>query len=86
MLSKCIILCDDKRIVAVEDAQFKSAITGSTKAQETFLFNRAPNKWKRGEPGIHVGVQVSQSQGVYTSPVKQLKDEELNAIINRIKS
>ena len=43
---KCLSLCEDKRVALVEDAQFKSAMSGSVKAQETFLFNRAPGRWK----------------------------------------
>ena len=74
---------DNKRVELVEDAVIKSARDGNPTAQIFFLSNRAPGRWKRHDPAINLGVQVSQSQGVFVSPVKQLKDEELDAIIAR---
>ena len=59
-IDRCMGKSDEKRIVAVEDAQFKSAINGSTKAQETFLFNRAPNRWKKDNGDLlHKGTDVN---------------------------
>ena len=74
-------VADNKRVVIVEDAQFKSARDGNVTAQIFFLSNRAPDRWKR-DAMVKVGVNVQQNN-IDMRPVKKLKDEELDDIIAR---
>lgn len=74
-IDKCMGKSDEKRIVSVEDAQFKSAINGSTRAQETFLFNRAPNRWKKDKSDLlHEGKDINVNVNVYPNRITVFKD------------
>jgi len=59
------------QIAAAESKLFKVGVDGSIRALETFLFNRAPNRWKRdnsdllkkGE-GVTVNVNVTPQRTI----------------------
>ena len=84
---KCIALSEEKRIVAVEDAQFKSAINGNTKAQEMFLLNRASDRWKKDKNIITVNntTQVNQVIKARDEIVEGMSDEQRQQVISRIR-
>ncbi len=84
---RCIELSEDYRVAAVEDAQFKSAINGNTKAQEMFLLNRASDRWKKDKSIITVNntTQVNQVLKARDELVEGMDNEQRQQFISRIR-
>lgn len=86
---RCIELSEEYRVTAVEDAQFKAAVSGNTKAQEMFLLNRCPERWKRDKSIVTVNTtqinQVNQILKARDELVEGMSDEQRKQVISRIR-
>ena len=85
-ISACLNKSDRKRIAMVEDAQFKAAINGSTKAQEFFLTNRASDRWKRaGDVNVStVVLNKMGTNGSFSGEDREFADGVMGALRKKL--
>ena len=82
-IHECIRRGGEKRTDAVEDGFFKSLMEGrgSAAGYELYLTNRRPEKWQKRS--VIVNNTNTNVVKVTVNPVKDMRDEELDGIINR---